>query len=156
MICCLHLASMWRKQFPPKLWYLSSRLHGVTSQNNVDVIITSVTVKPEVSYVCKKRMSHGSINWDVSVIQLLCFWTLSIVLFSFKTQVNIYSVGPNRYSLYHRTSSIDWAQSSRCYLKTETEFSPEGRWIMFKNTIVVLIYHRHKIRSYLHFSFVST
>jgi hypothetical protein len=44
----------------------------------------------------------------VILIQILCFWTLSIVLLLSKNRP---------------TSSIDWAQLSRFYLKTETESS---------------------------------
>jgi hypothetical protein len=52
-----------------------------------------------------------------------------------------------------RSSSIDWAQLSRFYLKTETEFSlrnavcfkeKTGRWIMSRNTIIVFTCHRHR------------
>jgi hypothetical protein len=59
-------------------------------------------------------------------------------------------------------SSIYWIQLSRFYLRTETESSLRnvvvfkkwtGRWIMSKNIIPVIIYHRHKcldlIRNYL-------
>jgi hypothetical protein len=58
------------------------------------------------------------------------------------------------------TSSIDWNQLSRSYLKTETESSLRNvmfwkvnrttfhtktrRWILFKNAIFVLMYRRHK------------
>jgi hypothetical protein len=54
------------------------------------------------------------------------------------------------------TSSIDWAQLSRLHLKTETESSlrnavftiKTGQWIMSRNTVIVLINHRHRL-SYL-------
>jgi hypothetical protein len=50
------------------------------------------------------------------------------------------------------TSSIDWAQLNKFYLKPETK-SGQGnvvlikarRWIMSKNIIFVLMYHRHKL-----------
>jgi hypothetical protein len=52
-----------------------------------------------------------------------------------------------------RASSIYWIQLSRFYLRTETESSLRNvvfffkwtrRWIMSKNIILVIIYHRHK------------
>jgi hypothetical protein len=55
-------------------------------------------------------------------------WILSLSLSSCKT----YSVGPNlRFGLEIRTSSIEWAQLSRFYLKTETE--PSLRNVVFWN-----------------------
>jgi hypothetical protein len=70
------------------------------------------------------------VNFD----QMLCFWTLSIVLFLFKhvSKTGFYlclKVRPtqlaqiDRPSLHLRTSSIDLAQLSRSYLKTETKSS---------------------------------
>jgi hypothetical protein len=63
---------------------------------------------------------------------------------------------------YLRTSSIDWAQLSRFYLKTEREFSLRNvvfgkinrivfyiktrRWIMSKNIIFVLINQFHLLK----------
>jgi hypothetical protein len=40
-----------------------------------------------------------------------------------------------------RASSVDGTKPSRFHLRTETESS----WIMSRNTIIVLIYHHHKL-----------
>jgi hypothetical protein len=78
-----------------------------------------------------------------ALLQLLCFWTLSVILFLFKTlscllsetqsfSVCIHSVFRCNPSQIMResvssqekwTSSVDWAQLSRSYLKTGTESS---------------------------------
>jgi hypothetical protein len=54
-----------------------------------------------------------------TLLQILCFWTLSIVLFIFQ---NATFRRPDSVSDF-RTSSMNWAQLSRFYLKTETESS---------------------------------
>jgi hypothetical protein len=77
------------------------------------------------------------------LVQILCFWTLSIflslsknrpvyfskhnvseTLFCLRLQVKPTQLGPiDRASPYHRT----------------------GRWIMSRNIIFILMYHRHKL-----------
>jgi hypothetical protein len=91
---------------------------------------------------------HGSVSINSSLIQLLCFWALSIVLVLFKTQRPYLLTCPEMW-----TSSIDWGQLSRFHMKTETQPSLRNvvcfklkteRWIVSRNTITVLIQHRHK------------
>jgi hypothetical protein len=62
------------------------------------------------------------------------------------------------------TSSVDWTQMSRFYLKTETESSLRN--VVFcdinrtmnisRNTIVVLMYHRHKLLHLMNYIWLSS
>jgi hypothetical protein len=108
--------------------------------------------------------------WEPSLISLLqisCFGALSIVLSLSKNRPVYFSKhNVSKAGFWHRcpeigTSSIDWAQLCRFYLKTETEsslrnavlwkinrtvfFIKTRRWIMSRNVIFVLMYHRHKL-----------
>jgi hypothetical protein len=66
---------------------------------------------------------------DGSLIKFYCVWTLSTVLFLLKNPQRFgdWIMSPSSGGTYSGpeigTSSIDWAQLSRCHLKTETESS---------------------------------
>jgi hypothetical protein len=93
------------------------------------------------------------------IVQKLRFWTLSIVLSSSKNTI-LFIFQNTALSPEIGTSSIDWAQLSRFYLKTETEsslrnvvfckinrtvFLDKTRCrIISRNIIFVLTFHRHK------------
>jgi hypothetical protein len=62
---------------------------------------------------------------DSILMQLLCFWTLSIVLLLFKITHNVSEEKTG-------TSSIDWALLGRFHLKTETESSLRNVVCCFK------------------------
>jgi hypothetical protein len=100
----------------------------------------------------------------MKLLQILCFWALSIVL-SLSKKIVLFIFQNTTFRRQDSpeiwTSSIDWAQLSRFYLKTEIESGlwnaafwkinrtvfliKTGRWIMSRNIILVLMYHRHKL-----------
>jgi hypothetical protein len=70
---------------------------------------------------CIERMCN--VFNPVYLIQILCFWTLSIILFLFKNETfwRLDSGSPEV-----GTNSVDWVQLSRFYLKTETDSSRQN------------------------------
>jgi hypothetical protein len=67
--------------------------------------------------------------WEYTMywVQLLCLWTLSIVLFLLKTKHEVSETGEDI-----RTGSIEWDQLSRFRRKTETETSLRNVVFRFK------------------------
>jgi hypothetical protein len=96
-----------------------------------------------LSWVSRMQSTPLHITTSTSpLIQILCFWTLSIILFlpkntvlsifrnnvsetgfCLRLQVKYTKLGPIDRASPYLPSSIDWAQLSRYYLKTETESS---------------------------------
>jgi hypothetical protein len=99
----------------------------------------SLYVVPQQLLDCNLR---GEITRNSKYIQILCFWTLSIVL-SLPKNRSVYFSKPNVL-----LEDGDRIQSSKhCVLKNKQDsFQIKTRlWIMSQNIIFVLMYHRHKL-----------
>lgn len=91
-ICCVHFSLgykstlRWQHQVPPKRWYPSARIHGVTSKKTMimrdcSVIASHGEVRSSYLIVCLFRNSYNSVRHTVGLwnADVLCFlWSRSV------------------------------------------------------------------------------
>jgi hypothetical protein len=65
----MHKDQRWRQCVSPKRWYLPTRLHGVTTQNNNIVIFTTVRISNFTNVVQLTTHSSFIFAFSLSVIQ---------------------------------------------------------------------------------------
>jgi hypothetical protein len=160
----------WFLEFPAcGVWLdLDSNYHSRSKNKKESITPSSVDYMEKFVFLCWYHTENLSSSDDIYSDSSLCWasyvWSFFLTLLMLSLTLAddlccplfVYSIlcwfrCPKIRTI--GTNSIEWAQVSRFHLKTETESSlrnvvfyiKTGRWIMFKNIIVALIYHRQRL-----------